>query len=101
MIALTTTAPPTLADLRARLAALYDQLKQAERAANGDIDPAWLAASHAVTVQCDAAEEAIRQASLALTSGDTRRAQSRLAVAWSKLQQGGATLDEWEADYGG
>lgn len=100
MIALAPTVP-TLADLRARMAALYDQFKAAERAVNGDIDPAWLAASHVAVVSLDAAAEALRQADLALTSGDTPRAKKRLGVAWDKLQQAGAALDEWEADYGG
>lgn len=99
MIALAPTVP-TLEDLKARMAALYDQLKQAERVVNNDIDPAWLAASHVVTVYLDATQEALAQADMARTGGDVDRAKRRLKVAWDKLQAAGKALADYEVDYG-
>lgn len=95
-----TLTPPTVADLKQRLAALYDSLKQTERLVNGDVDPELLAVAHAVTVHLDAAQEAVRQANLARESGDTARAQRRLAVGWTKLQEAGAALSEYEVAHG-
>ena len=100
MIVLAPTVP-TLEDLKARMAALYDQLKQAERVVNGDIDPAWLAAAHAVTVSLDATQAALAQAEMARTGGDVDRAKRRLQVAWDKLQEAGNTLAEYEVTHGG
>ena len=100
MIVLAPTVP-TLEDLKARMAALYDQLKQAERVVNGDIDPAWLAAAHAVTVSLDATQAALAQAEMARTGGDVDRAKRRLKVAWDKLQDAGNALAEYEVSYGG
>ena len=100
MIALAPTVP-ILEDLKARMAALYDQLKQAERVVNQDIDPAWLAASHVVTVSLDATQEALTQAEMARTGGDVDRARRRLKVAWDKLQEAGNALAEYEVSNGG
>ena len=100
MIVLAPTVP-TLEDLKARMAALYDQLKQAERVVNGDIDPAWLATAHAMTVSLDATQEALAQADMARTGGDVDRAKRRLKVAWDKLQEAGNTLAEYEVSNGG
>jgi hypothetical protein len=98
-----TLAPtvPTLEDLKARMAALYDQLKIAERVVNNDIDPDWLAASHAVTVALDATQEALTQADMARIGGDVPRARRRLSVAWDKLQEAGNALAEYEVMHGG
>lgn len=100
MMTLAPTAP-SLEDLKARMAALYDQLKIAERVVNDDVDPAWLAASHAVTVALDATQEALTQADMARIGGDVARARRRLSVAWDKLQEAGNALAEYEVAHGG
>jgi len=102
MIAITPTlACPTVDQLKTRLAALYDRLKQAERVVNDDVDPEWLAVAHAVTVHLDATEEALTQADMARTGNDLLRARRRLAVAWDKLQEAGNALAEYEVAHGG
>ena len=100
MIALAPTIP-TLDELKQRMAALYDQLKQAERVVNDDIDPDWLAASHAVIICLDATQEALTQADMARVGGDVARARRRLSVAWNKLQEAGSALAEYEVTHGG
>lgn len=100
MIAIAPTAPPTLDDLKRRMAELYDRLKQTERAVNGDIDPEWLAVAHAVTVHLDASAEALTQADLARTGNDPARARRRLSVAWNKLQEAGDKLNAYEVEHG-
>ena len=92
---------PTLDELKQRMAALYDQLKQAERVVNDDIDPAWMAAAHAVTVALDATQEALTQADTARIGGDVARARRRLSVAWNKLQEAGDALADYEVTHGG
>lgn len=101
MMALATTTPaPTLADLKQRLAALYDTLVQTERAVHADTDPAWTALVRLVVADLDAAQEALVQADLARTGGDIERAKRRLAVAWERLQSAGTRLCDWEAEHG-
>lgn len=99
MLALTPTAPPTLADLRQRMQDLYARLTLVERAVHGNEDPAWIAFTRLMTADLDAAEEALLQADLARTGGDTPRAKKRLHVAWNRLQEAGTRLGEWEAEH--
>lgn len=99
MLTLSPTAPPTLADLRQRIADLYDRLTLIERAVHGNEDPAWIAFTRLMTADLDAAEQALLQADMARTGGDTPRAKKRLHVAWDKLQEAGTRLGEWEAEH--
>lgn len=103
MLSVPVTVPhyPTLADLRQQLADLYDRLTQVERAVHNDVDPEWAALVRIVTADMDAAAEALTQADLARTGGDTARAKRRLAVAWERLQAAGNRLAEWEVEHGG
>lgn len=95
-----TLTAPTLDQLKQRMAALYDRMKQAERALNDDIDPEWLAVAHAVGVCLDATEEALTQADMARTGNDPARARRRLSVAWNKLQEAGDKLNAYEVEHG-
>lgn len=90
----------SLADLRARMAAIADRANAVELSLAGVVDPHWTKVAVEVCRLFDSADTAVTDAEIAADSGRPKQALNRLEAARTELTLAGNILYNFEAAQG-